>query len=77
MGLDELNQFGLLEQRIESIVSLVRSLKEEKVNLEGRLQSQEEEIDSLTNEMEMLKTDRELARKRLVTLLEKMEEYNL
>ncbi len=77
MGLDELNQFGLLEQRIESIVSLVRSLKEEKVNLEGRLQSQEEEIDSLTNEMEMLETDRELARKRLVTLLEKMEEYNL
>jgi len=77
MGLDELNQFGLLEQRIESIVSLVRSLKEEKVNLEGRLQSQEEKIDSLTNEIEMLKTDRDSVRKRIATLLEKIEEYDL
>lgn len=77
MGLDELNQFGLLEQRIESIVSLASSLKEEKVNLEGKLQSQEEKIDSLIDEIEMLKTDKDLIRKRIVSLLEKIEEYNL
>ena len=77
MGLDELNQFGLLEQRIESIVSLVSSLKEEKVNLEGKLRSQEEKIDSLIDEIEMLKTDKDLISKRIVSLLEKIEEYNL
>jgi FtsZ-binding cell division protein ZapB len=77
MGLDELNQFGLLEQRIESIISLASSLKEEKVNLEGKLQSQEEKIDSLIDEIEMLKTDKDLIRKRIVSLLEKIEEYNL
>jgi FtsZ-binding cell division protein ZapB len=77
MGLNELNQFGLLEQRIESIVSLASSLKEEKVNLEGKLQSQEEKIDSLIDEIEMLKTDKDLIRKRIVSLLEKIEEYNL
>lgn len=77
MGLDELNQFGLLEQRIESIISLVNSLKEEKVNLAGKLQSQEEKIDSLIDEIEMLKTDKDLIRKRIVSLLEKIEEYNL
>jgi FtsZ-binding cell division protein ZapB len=77
MGLDELNQFGLLEQGVESIISLVSSLKEEKVNLEGKLQSQEEKIDSLIDEIEMLKTDKDLIRKRIVSLLEKIEEYNL
>ncbi|MEE9402151.1 MAG: hypothetical protein V3V47_03025 [Desulfobacteria bacterium] len=77
MGLDELNQFGLLEQRIESIISLASSLKEGKVNLEGKLQSQEEKIDSLIDEIEMLKTDKDLIRKRIVSLLEKIEEYNL
>ncbi len=77
MGLDELNQFGLLEQRIESIISLASSLKEGKVNLEDKLQSQEEKIDSLIDEIEMLKTDKDLIRKRIVSLLEKIEEYNL
>lgn len=77
MGLDELNQFSLLEQRIESIISLASSLKEEKVNLEGKLQGQEEKIGSLIDEIEMLKTDKDLIRKRIVSLLEKIEEYNL
>jgi len=77
MGLDELEQFGLLEQKIESLISLARSLKQEKINLEKKVQGQEEKIDSLTNEMEMLKADRELVRKRIVTLLEKIGEFSL
>ncbi len=77
MGLDELEQFGLLEQKIESLISLARSLKREKINLEKKVQGQEEKIDSLTNEMEMLKADRELVRKRIVTLLEKIGEFSL
>lgn len=70
MGLDELRQFGLLEQKIESFISLVSSLREEKINLE-------EKIDSLTNEVEILKADRDLVRKKIVTLLEKIEEFDL
>ena len=77
MGLDELKQFGLLEQKIESLILLVSSLKEEKSNLEKKLQGQEENINSFTNEMEMLKADRDLVRKRIATLLEKIEEFNL
>ena len=76
MGLDELEQFGLLEQKIESLISLARSLKQEKINLEKKVQGQEEKIDSLTDEMEMLKADRELVRKRIVTLLEKIGEFS-
>ena len=77
MGLDELEQFGLLEQKIESLISLASSLKEEKINLEKKAQGQEEKIESLTNEIEMLKSDRDLVRKRIVTLLEKIEEFDL
>ena len=77
MGLDELEQFGLLEQKIESLISLASSLKEEKINLEKKVQVQEEKIDSLTNEIETLKADRDLVRKRIVTLLEKIEEFDL
>ena len=77
MGLDELEQFGLLEQKIESLISLARYLKEEKINLEEKAQGQEEKIDSLTNEIEMLKSDRDLVRKRIVTLLEKIKEFDL
>jgi FtsZ-binding cell division protein ZapB len=77
MGLDELEQFALLEQKIELLISLVSSLKEEKINLEKKVQSQEEKISSLANEMGTLKADRDIVRKRIVTLLEKIEEFNL
>jgi uncharacterized coiled-coil DUF342 family protein len=77
MGLDELSQFGLLEQRIESFIAQVRSLKDEKISLENRLQTQEEKIDSLTNEIAMLKANRDIVRKRIGSLLEKIEGLNL
>ena len=76
MGLDESEQFALLEQKIESLISLANSLKEEKINLEKRIQGQGERIDSLANQIEILKTDRGLVRKRIATLLERIEEFN-
>jgi len=77
MGLDELEQFGLLEQKIESLISRARSLKGEKANLEEKVRGQEGLIDALTNETEMLKADRGLVRKRIRALLEKIEELSL
>ena len=76
MGLDELEQFGLLEQKIESLISLASSLREEKIDLEKKIQGQEERNDSQANEIAMLKADRDLVRKRVVALLERMEELN-
>jgi len=76
MGLDESEQFALLEQKIESLISLANSLKEEKINLEKKIQGQGEKIDSLTNQIEILRADRGLVRKRIATLLEKIEAFN-
>jgi len=77
MGLDESEQFALLEQKIESLISLVNSLKKEKINLAGKVQSQEEKLGLLAKEIETLKADRDLVRRRIVALLEKIEESAL
>ena len=77
MGLNELEQFGLLEEKIESLISIVSSFKEEKIDLEKNIQSQEKKIGLLADEIETLKTDRGLIRKRVATLLEKIEEFTL
>ncbi len=75
MGLDELNQFDLLEKKIESLISLVVSLNEEKGSLERNIHGQEKKIGSLTKEIETLEIDRDVIRKRIATLLEKINEF--
>jgi len=77
MGLDELNQFGLLEEKIESLISLVGSLNEEKDNLERDMHGREKKIGSLTKEIETLEIDRDVIRKRIATLLEKINEFTV
>jgi cell division protein ZapB len=77
MGLDELNQFGLLEEKIESLISLVSSLNEEKANLKKNIQGQEKKVGSLTKEIETLEIDRDVIRKRIATLLEKINEFTV
>jgi cell division protein ZapB len=77
MGLDELNQFGLLEEKIESLISLVGSLNEEKANLKKNIQGQEKKFGSLTKEIETLEIDRDVIRKRIATLLEKINEFTV
>lgn len=77
MGLDDLEQFSILEQKVESLISLVSSLKEEKIDLEKKVQGQGERISSFANEIDKLKADKDLVKKRIITLLEKIEKINL
>ncbi len=77
MGLDDLEQFSILEQKVESLISLVSSLKEEKIDLEKKVQDQGERISSFANEIDKLKADKDLVKKRIITLLEKIEKINL
>ena len=77
MGLDELNQFGLLEEKIGSLISLVGSLNKEKENLERNMYGQEKKIGSLTKEIKTLEIDRDVIRKRIAALLEKISEFTV
>ena len=74
MGLDELEQFDLLEQKVEALIAVISSLNEQKTLLEGTVKTQQEEIRSLRNEMQRLLADRESVRKRIAGLLEKITE---
>ena len=76
MGLEELEQFDLLEEKIGALISLVNGLKEEKNNLEEKVRRQEEAIVSLSREKELFKADRALMRKKIETILEKIETCN-
>ena len=53
------------------------SINEDKAKLEMNIQGQEKKIGSLTKEIETLETDRDVIRKRIATLLEKINELTV
>jgi uncharacterized coiled-coil DUF342 family protein len=76
MGSDELDQFDLLEQRVESLISLASSLREQNAALEKRVREAEERLQSLEREMKGCIGEREAVRERITGLLRKIEEYS-
>ncbi|MBE9521933.1 MAG: cell division protein ZapB [Proteobacteria bacterium] len=74
MGLEEIEQFDLLEQKIESLISAIGTLTDQKTTLERKGKGHQAELDSLRNEIETLRTDRELIQKRIASLLDRITE---
>ena len=74
MGLKEIEQFGLLEQKVESLISAVSSLKEQKMVLEQKARTQQEDLGTLKREIDTLRADRDVVQKRIASLLEKITE---
>jgi septal ring factor EnvC (AmiA/AmiB activator) len=71
---EEIDQFQLLEQKIDKLITTIKGLKTEKESLNEKLQIQEEKLTDLTREVEGLKSGRDKARQRIVSLLEKIEQ---
>jgi FtsZ-binding cell division protein ZapB len=74
MGSDELDQFELLEQKVEALISLVISLKKQNAALERQAQEGGERLRLFEKEMEVLRADRETVRERIAALLRRVEE---
>lgn len=74
MGLKEIEQFELLEQRVETLISALGSLNEKKMMLERTARTQEEELGTLRSEIDTLRADRDVVQKRIAGLLEKIAE---
>lgn len=74
MGLEEIEQFELLEQRVETLISALGSLNEKKMMLERTARTQEEELGTLRSEIDTLRADRDVVQKRIASLLEKIAE---
>jgi septal ring factor EnvC (AmiA/AmiB activator) len=77
MGLEEIEQFDLLERKIESLISVVGTLTDQKTTLERKVKGQQTEVDSLRNEIETLRADRELVQKRIANLLDRIGEFGV
>lgn len=71
---EEIDQFQLLEEKIDKLITTIKGLKTEKESLNEKLQIQEEKLTDLTREVDGLKSGRDKARQRIVSLLEKIEQ---
>lgn len=74
---EEIDQFQLLEQKIDSLIEVVKALKQEKAALAEKVQIQEEKLADLSEQLESLRAARDNARQRIVSLLEKIEQIEV
>ncbi|MBW2021370.1 MAG: cell division protein ZapB [Deltaproteobacteria bacterium] len=73
----DIEQFDVLEEKIDSLLSLVENLKNENRSLSERVQIQEEKIADLSRQVEALKSGRDKAKQKILQLLEKLEQVEL
>ena len=74
---DGIDQFALLEEKIDGLIGYLNSLKKERASLAEKIQVQEEKIAALGREVEQLESSRNAARQRTLALLAKMEDLDL
>jgi len=74
---EEMDQFQILEAKVDSLIKFAHSLKKEKESLLEKLHIQEGKIADLTSELETLKVSRDKAKQRVLSLLEKLEQIEV
>lgn len=74
---EEMDQFQLLEEKVDSLIKYIASLKKENESLAEKLQIQEEKITDLAEEVDHLKDARVKVKQRIVTLLERIEQADI
>lgn len=72
-----IDQFQLLEEKIDNLIEFITVLKREKEYIAEKTQIQEEKISDLNKQLEGLKAGRDSARQRIVSLLEKIENIGI
>jgi len=70
---ENVDQFQLLEEKIDNLIQLITTLKREKESLAENLRVQEGRVADLTEQIESLNSGRDRAKQRIVSLLEKIE----
>ncbi len=74
---EEMDQFHVLEAKVDSLIKFANSLKKEKESMLEKLHIQEGKIADLTGELENLKGSRDKAKQRVLSLLEKLEQIEI
>ena len=73
-GDENLDQFELLEKKIDHLIETIKTLRSEKESFEERFHIQEEKIADMTQQLESLRSSRDQAKQKLISLLEKIEQ---
>lgn len=73
----ELDQFQVLEEKLDNLIVYVQALKKEKDALAEKVPIQDEKIADLTDEIEVLRSARDQAKQRIISLLEKIEQVDV
>lgn len=71
------DQFQLLEEKIDKLIGLIKTLKGEKASLDEKVRIQEEKVAGLNEQIERLKAAREKAKEKVLSLLDKIEEIDM
>jgi uncharacterized coiled-coil DUF342 family protein len=74
---EDMDQFQLLEEKVDSLIKYIASLKKENESLAEKLHIQEEKLADLMHEVEQLKAARGKVKQRVVTLLERIEQVDI
>jgi uncharacterized coiled-coil DUF342 family protein len=74
---EDMDQFQLLEEKVDSLIQYIASLKKENESLAEKLHIQEGKLTDLTQEVEQLKEARGKVKQRVVTLLERIEQADI
>ena len=74
---EDMDQFQLLEEKVDSLIEYIASLKKEKESLAEKLHIQEEKLTDLMHEVEELRAARGKVKQRVVNLLERIEQADI
>ena len=73
----EMDQFQSLEEKVDSLIQHIRSLRNEKDQLAEKIRIQDARIEELTGEVGSLKATRDEAKQRMISLLEKIDHLDI
>jgi FtsZ-binding cell division protein ZapB len=73
---EEIDQFKILEDKIDKLIDYIMALKKEKEALAAKNQTQEERLADLTDQLENSRTATDGVKQRIAGLLEKMEQID-
>ncbi|MFO7783168.1 MAG: cell division protein ZapB [Thermodesulfobacteriota bacterium] len=74
---EELDQLQVLEEKLDTLIGYVQALKNEKDALTEKVHIQDGKLADLTDEIDTLRSARDQAKQRIITLLEKIEQINV
>ena len=72
----EVDQFQLLEEKVDSLIEKTMALKGQNADLEEKLRIEAGKVSDLNSQIETLRSGRNDAKEKIMSLLEKMEQVS-